>query len=210
MGCFTPQRKSVLRLLILTCALSAASWAAPAHADLFNVDFNDPVGPHWTGIVDTSADTLTINTWVENSGGHAFWTASPLVWQAVNAGGGPYDVPDTFGASLINASNWGFLSPVTHNEISWNEGTYPELDVHVGWGVGRLLGEYHLSGTTGMSYVPVTEPGPPEYVAVVHTNTGIVTVSAVPEPSSFSLCLGLVVGLGLVGRRRRRTNCDPS
>ena len=40
----------------------------PVCGDIFNVAFNDSDGVQWTGLVDMTADKLTISTWVENTG----------------------------------------------------------------------------------------------------------------------------------------------
>jgi hypothetical protein len=86
-------------------------------------------GPLWTGFVDTTADTLTIETWRELPGhGADFWmpTALPLVWPAVTATGARYDVPDTFGDApgMINDS-FAFISEHTLQE--------PHSEDHWGW-----------------------------------------------------------------------------
>ncbi len=49
----------------------------------FLVDYNDSDGPHWTGVIDTATDNLTITNWTPNPGKFTELTG-PTVWPAVN------------------------------------------------------------------------------------------------------------------------------
>lgn len=141
-------------------AISVA--AAPGYATLVHIDyydinlpdspFPDAGGPHWTGIVNTATNTLTIQTWDEISGSDEFWTplwtpdlsALPLVWRAFDFNGDLYDVPDTFDGTID--ATFAFISEVSARNMSWNEGTFslPEsADFFPGWGGARrpVLGQ---------------------------------------------------------------------
>ena len=69
--------KKSIRFFI-TCTIFVLVSGGYAHGALYNIDFNDFDGSHWTGVVDTSTDSLTITSWVENLGGIPFWTPAVL------------------------------------------------------------------------------------------------------------------------------------
>lgn len=173
------------------------------NAVLVGIDFNDANGPRWTGVVDTTSNQLTINTWTENAGDPVFWTPTslPLVWPAVDGAGVPYDVPDTFATSLIDAT-FAFISTTTLASMQWNEGTSLLTASRPGWGGDVSAGSLYVGGD-GSWMCPLLD-GPGSAACV----TGHVTVTAVPEPSAFAF-LGLV-GLGVVGLKKLRPNRDPS
>ena len=113
-----------------------------AQAELVFINYNVATGPNWNGTVDTAANTLTITSWQEQSGGALGWTpAMPLpVWSAVNSSGNSYDVPDTFDGTI--SFSWGFISPVSVTAMSWNEGTVQSTfsNYYTGWGARRGAG----------------------------------------------------------------------
>lgn len=170
------------RLLKLTVVAFCLVPTACAQADIVFIDYNVSTGPHWTGTVDTIADTLTITSWAEQSGGSQGWTpiTTPLpVWSAVNSSGNPYDVSDSFDGTI--SGSWGFISPVSVTAMSWNEGSPQSTfsSYFTGWGARR-------SGAGGLSVAPnETEFGwvPIDFGSQVQRYTG--SVSVVPEPSAF-------------------------
>jgi hypothetical protein len=145
--------------------LGAFQVGAEARATLVVVEYYDrgivnpefAGGPLWTGIVDTGADTLTIQTWKELPlHGAEFWIprslpAVPLVWPARDSAGNNFDVPDTFDGRIDDT--FAFISDERLQDIEWkapifNYGTTPPTlvgtvdveytlntgDVWPGWG----------------------------------------------------------------------------
>ncbi len=192
------------RIAIVTLTIVAMAMCVPtANATLYNVDFNDADGPHWTGVVDTVANTLTINTWVENSvsGGTNLWTPSATqlaggwVWTALNSGG-VHDVPDTWDGTM--GPTWGFLPSEADNTlISWNEGTYTDNRFGIGFGARRFLGSDQFSHPDDQTlYVP-------RNTTSTDFAEGVVTVTVIPEPAT-ALMLGAALTVGRLARRRRQ------
>lgn len=107
---------------ILTLALGVAV-PQPACGTLYSVDFNDFNGPHWTGIVDTTSDTLTITKWVQNPSGlvdeiliiggpisdvlPATTQGERIRWDPPSFADAPYDVPDNWDGKI--GSDWAFI-----------------------------------------------------------------------------------------------------
>ena len=183
---------------VLVTAVFFLVAASNVNAGLVGIEFDDPVGPHWTGVVDTTSNQLTIHTWTENAGGTVYWTPTlaslPLVWPAVDGAGAPYDVPDTFATSLIDAT-FAFISPTTLGSMSWNEGSQPVFTTeYPGWGGDVSDGNLYVGGDATWMCPLLSSPSGASCV------TGNVTVTAVPEPSAF-VFLGLV-GLGVVGWKK--------
>ena len=179
---------------ILTAFLVAFSLTVfDATASLISIDFNDVGGPHWTGIVDTTADTLTIQTWTNNAGLN--WTPAnlPLLpsWLAQDASGNSFDVPDTFDGTID--STFAFVSPVANSAIAWNEGTSNQSTFFPGWGGFDFVIKRRDLNETGFAL-----PSNANDSGVVYADS--VTATAVPEPSSFAL-LGMGA-IGLIGYRR--------
>jgi hypothetical protein len=207
-------------LLALTLWAAAVLAQAPLHATLVGIEyldrngsggFPDNGGPHWTGVVDTIANTLTINTWVDLAGTPEFWTplwtpnltAFPLVWPAVKSDGSAYDVPDNW-TGHIDAS-FAFISPVSVRSMLWNEGVWgqapgfslpPEADLYPGWGgvrkpvnaggVVQLV--YDTSADeTSMPLLPISSLGLAisDHAIVTATLLANVEAEAVPESSAF-------------------------
>ncbi len=158
---------------------------------VFNVDFNDADGPHWTGLVDTDADTLTINTWTENAGGVDYWTPAPSmlpwVWTAKTSTGS-FDVPTGWDGTMDNS--WGFLPPETDNTlITWNEGTHTFSARGLGWAAGRTGGSVNGFGAVNLLQLV------PDGIGSVRVANGSVAITPVPEATAF-MSLSLV---GLAG-----------
>jgi|GEM_PF-3543991 len=117
-------------------ALLLSSATEVQATSLFRVLYKDTIGPQWEGIVDTRANTLTIETWIETPGSIEFWTPThlPLVLPAQTASGEPFDVPDDWDGTTGN--NWGFISETSNFDLNWNEG-FPEPFFNrafLGWG----------------------------------------------------------------------------
>jgi hypothetical protein len=212
-------------LLLTLASPSSATLVLIEYTDRNGVGgFPDNGGPHWIGVVDTVADALTIYSWTDLPGTPEFWSpwtpslaASPLVWPAVSATGTPYDVPDNFVGKID--STFGFISPVSAQNMAWNEGDWgesptfhlpPEIDFHPGWGGmrkpvgvdGSIVLVYDTSANeTEMPLLPIDvfglakSEGATVTAVVVPNLEGIV---GVPEASAF-LFGGAATVLGLVG-----------
>ncbi|MCA9147689.1 MAG: hypothetical protein KDA92_00250 [Planctomycetales bacterium] len=184
--------------------------------------FPDHGGPHWVGVVDTLADTVTISFWEEIEGSTPYWTpnlqtSGPLVWQAVDLNGFRYDVPDDFGSNPHIGSNWGFISPVSVRNMVWNEGIIllPEVaDFFPGWGAVRrpIPGQnppelfYDTADNQQtMPLLPYSSVGTrPALQATVSVKA--ITIVGVPEPSA-AACGLVVAGMcagGVVLKRWRK------
>ncbi|MBX3432818.1 MAG: hypothetical protein KF847_05825 [Pirellulales bacterium] len=110
-----------------------AGWSVPAaRARLVSIEYYDrgvinpeyAGGPLWTGVVDTTTNTLTINTWIELPlHGAEFWVPQnlPLVWPAKHFNdlgeAADYDVPDDFDGTIDQT--WAFISDQTLREMAW-------------------------------------------------------------------------------------------
>lgn len=184
--------------------LAILSVPVSANAAQLSVQFTDNDGPQWTGIVDTTTDTLTINTWVEGAGGRDFWTPTgPLTFKAYEAATfnttfgalTPFDVPDGWDGSI--GPDWGFLSDLTKQQISWNQGVFTANNSRLGWGISQRNDEAVVSGFNSeidFSFVPYSN------VDNFATEADSLIVKPVPEPGAVGL-LGL--GLALAALRRK-------
>jgi hypothetical protein len=127
-----------LKRLTALALLGATVVGSDAAAVLVGVEYRDESavfpgsgGPWWRGVVDTSANTLTILWWAELPASQAFaqptlirpdLTPGALVWNAVGLDNQPYDVPDSFGDGANPFSiglDWAFVSPVSALNMSW-------------------------------------------------------------------------------------------
>jgi len=199
--------------------------------------FPDNGGPHWHGVVDTVADTLTIHTWVDLPGTPETWTplwtpnlsTLPLVWPAVSSSGAPFDVPDSFMGD-IDAS-WAFISPDSAANMEWNEGEWapavPEADFYPGWGGyrwpeminGTLTFVYHTEADeTAMPKLPAFPSGliaASEGATVRASLSASLEGSAVPEASAFLFGgAAATAGMGLafarlIGKRWCASSAKP-
>jgi len=158
-------------------------------------------GPLWTGIVDTTLDTLTIYTWIEQADSIDFWspdpTSMPLVWSAVDNTGAPFDVPDGFDG--IIDSTFAFISPQNVHEMTWLQSATEggpllpiEATFYPGWGGARYIPnlQTELVYDTDWSeeYMPRMLTSP-QGLGIVTADDGIVTlvdfssITPVPEAS---------------------------
>lgn len=192
-------RSTLIARAILTFALCLAP-ALTAQATLFDVEYIDLDGPHWTGQVDTTTDELTILTWSENPGGSDFLfpTGLPITLLAVTSGTGlnPFDVPDDWDGTI--STSWAFVLPTPNSSISWGGGTLIPFNDVASFGWGGLF-------EVGISVTSLTENNlgdmPLDGGFATLSNADSVSVTLVPEPSA-----GVLLGAGLLataGARRR-------
>jgi len=234
--------KRIAVALSHTGALAALLMLAPlstAPATVVFVDYSDHNGvggfpdnggPHWTGFVDTEANSLIIHTWTDLPGTPEFWTpwtpdlsAAPLVWPAVTSTGIAYDVPDDFLGDIDGA--FGFVSTVSARDMRWNEGiwgespslTLPsEIDFYPGWGGvrkpisvnGTITLVYDTSADeTEMPWLPIAPlglAGSTGATVTVQTPANVIG-PAVPEASALLFgCVACAAGLSVAMWRSRR------
>ena len=192
--------KRVLTVFLVAGLLflfAAQGWGA-----MLDVSFTDNDGSQWTGQVDTVADTLQIDAWVTGSGGsQSFYTPQsaglPWTWGAVATDGTPYDVSNSFDGT--NMTGWGFLSPLATHQLTWVDGPvdFMNNNKYLGWGIGLVGAGYSDGNLTQTFNVPVGQYGSSM------SRADSVTVTAVPEPSTFALTTLGVLGLMARGWRRR-------
>lgn len=192
-------------VFVITFMLLAGLRQTPAVAAVINVDFNDSDGPHWTGLVNTTTDVLTINTWTENAGGAQFWTPTasmlPWVWNAVDQTGATFDVPDNWDGMI--STTWGFLSPEALGDVTWNEGAYIGTKGYPGWGVSA-----NQANTPNTSFDNTTTTKALVGNATPEDSSGTVTITAIPEPGTMALLgVGYCV-IGGIGWTRRKRKSD--
>jgi hypothetical protein len=218
-------------MAFVAACLAVMFAAAAGNATLVEIDyldrngtggFPDNGGPHWTGVVDTVSNTLTINTWIDLPGTPEFWTpnltALPLVWPAVKSNGSPYDVPDNW-TGHIDAS-FGFVSPTSVRNMQWNEGVWgqapgfslpPDADLYPGWGGVRK--PVNVNGVTQLMYdtsadetsmplLPISSLGLAisDRATVTATILANVEAEAVPETSAFLFAGLIAVGALLAAK----------
>ncbi|MGL4511899.1 MAG: hypothetical protein ACRCT8_02325 [Lacipirellulaceae bacterium] len=173
-----------------------------------SVVFPDSGGPWWRGVVDTTANTLTIRWWTELPASQAFaqptlvalnLSAAPLVWPAVDANNLPYDVPDSFGAGpnpFAVGLDWAFISPVLAQDVTWTAANLSGQPVPVtfsnpaagfyypGWGGSRT--PVSLGPGLGFAFVndvAWTQTSMPQ-IPLVQVTNGASLASAGPAPST--------------------------
>jgi len=169
---------------------------------VFQVELKDNDGPHVFATVNTTTDSMTINTWTEIAGNFEYWTPSdlPRVYPAINSVGGTYDVPDNWDGTID--SNWGFVNPDKLPVAGWTEGSYAALAlVHDGWG-GRIDAGGNVSvgfDETTLQSVPWAvgnaSPADLDFISVVEI---------IPEPTTLTLAALALLPLGW-SRRRKQT-----
>lgn len=170
----------------MVALLIATATCGVAQARLIGIEFRDPDGPQWTGIVDTTLDHLTILTWFENPGGIEFWTPDrrslPLVWPALDSTGNSFDVPDAFRGTITD--QFAFVSPSRISEMAWNEGVSDAMLTQssaAGWGGG--FDEILRTDATEAFFGPI-----PFSASGLAAEFGTIkTVPEVPEPTALLL-----------------------
>ncbi len=183
----------------------------------FNVFFEDTsTGVDWTGVVDTTTDTLSISQW--NTTGNEFYlgqSSLPIIFNAVTGSDGSFDIPDTWDGTL---TNWGFVSENPFTTYQWTDRFGSEIAFDLpntnGVGVGVIetyIEESIIGSGKGATVTPARVDRTYTNSAATHdpinsrtlTATTFTTTSAeaVPEPSSAMLLL--VGAAGALTRRKR-------
>ncbi len=185
-------------LITLTAALSLSSIA---NAQTWNVDYGRSNTLRWTGVVDASTDTLTINSWDTSSVSTLYWNpVLPLVFNSITGAAGSeasYDIQSNWDGTF---NNWGFLSADSINNITWAEGS-TSVSAHMGWGVDdfRGLSQPSLGYTNDVGVM--RNIAFDERTSLNEFSSVVITPISVPEPTS-SLLLGLGALSVLVRRKR--------
>jgi hypothetical protein len=194
-----------------------------AHAGLFDVSYFDADGPQWTGVVDTTADTLTLATWTEGAGGRSWWTPtdpSSLVFNALQAPLFPadlsqlvpFDVPESWDGTI--GADWGFVSAAGKQDIAWNEGVFADNNSRLGWGIAQFnSGSFQASFIDENHFAFTPRSVSENTVSILDSADDFLSVSvrdgdngngngsaAVPAPEVLAL---MGSGLALIFMRRR-------
>ena len=186
-----------LTLIALTVTVLSST---SAKAEVWDVVYGDGVagGLDWTGVVDSSTDTLTINSW--SGGAHGvlnYWNVGgsdlPLVFNSITGAAGSessFDVPDDWDGTF---NNWGFLSASAVSGIDWVEGSGAALNAHLGWGVNDTRSTntpaLTYSNDTGAFFnIPVFP------LQTINSFSAPAEITVAPEPSSI-----LLLSLGFIG-----------
>ncbi len=201
-------------------------FVSSAQAVEFTLKFEEAdAGIRWTGIVDSTADTLAITAW--DVTGNQFYPTSnslPMMFSAVSGEFGSYDVPDDWDGNL---ENWGFISDNTWLDYQWTNAATEKDGGDLAFGG---INPPPLAVGLTLEYTPssIQQSGDlffitPEHFARTYTDTHtlasplhganltatsmkldgveISAAQAVPEPSSALLLL--VGAAGALVRRKR-------
>ncbi len=195
--------KRILVTLLISFIVSVSS----VNAALYEIEFIDVGNATWTGQVNTTTDTLTIETWVsvQKTGGFAYQTlltpAVPMVWDAVytpdNATVLPYDIPDAFNGNFNG--NWGFLSPIPLSAMTFLDGSYNSA-ARPGWNISDY-GNGYIPRNTGTNRIT---PWPRISGSMSVDADSIIITEVVPIPGAAILFTSGL--LGIMGFRRRMNN----
>jgi len=194
------------RFVLMLSLGALVAWLNPSRAEAasFAVSFNDANVLAFEGVVDTDADTFTVETWFIPPQAQANedtpWTLTslPSVWNAVDSTGATYDVPDNWDATI--GLNWGFLPPGNNASLGWAEGV-PTLERTIGWGAGV----YSSGLSTGSNELSIqalpSAAGTVRGANISHFNSSdSLLITAVPEPGTGAM---LLVGLLYLHLSRR-------
>lgn len=188
--------KRLLGLLVATVTLSTLSISTFAQTFVVSAKANAATGglPLPTGIMVTEGELLTVTTNAED-----LWSAGKLPrWS--NADG---LVGDTFATGSDESGQ------AAGTLIGKNFGIYTKNDFKAPFGalVGQIGSTYVLFGTSYSAAAPATgllslynwdSYGPD------NANSILVSVSAVPEPSTMSALFSGLIALALIVRRKQR------
>ena len=220
----------VKKLASFATVLSVLAALCPrADAALFSLSWNfiNPE-PLFTGTVDTSTDTFTIESWDSqndpNFWSPGFWSPdlsntsifpdNTWTWKAYQADGSLFDIPDNWNGSTNN--RWAFISDLEWTSVPWNEGTFestrPQAKVGFpglgGYKLGRdgtlppASGDNIILGF-GMLNLTPTAPDNWSFASGTIKVTPIPDTMQTPEAStSVSLLLGIPL---LLYAARKRT-----
>lgn len=180
-----------MRITALILSLLWAFAASAALIDIQWIDKDDDVVV--TGIVDTTADTLTITDF--DPGTTPLWTpALPATLEARQFPFATWDIADNFDGTLTNTE--GFIYIPSNNSITWDEGTVIEGSGgdFFGLGGGISSGNVFFTGNKLQAWptsstMETTQNGPLVNFEMV----------MLPEPSAFIL---LMIGIACLRRRR--------
>jgi hypothetical protein len=134
-----------------------------AQAAQFSVHLVVDNGPSIDGIVDTLADTFTINSWTDASATPRLRVPMPsqlpLPLRAFDAAGSLYDIPDAWNGNIGQNAGWAFLLPIGQDltTVQWIQGqpTSYWQGASFGWGALRNTGGgVVLKPFNTLSYVP--------------------------------------------------------
>jgi len=203
--------KSLIVVLAMSCS------ASPLLAVDYKIHFQDATtGIDWSGVVDTTTNTLSITEWTA-TGNDFYPTAisenNPVVFNAVTGANSSYDIADVWDGTM---PNWGFLSELNWANYNWTNKPAQESGEGVAFfssepsKIGLGVKEVFQPEIRGDDFIiPAgnqrTYTGAQKFTDQVNGNSEITatnfTVEAVPEPSSVMLLL--VGATGLLARRKR-------
>ena len=195
-------------------AIALSLTTSPIFAVDFDVHFqNTSSGIDWSGVVDTTADTLSITDWAVT--GNSLYPAvisdaNPIIFDAVTGSDSSFDVPDNWDGSF---QGWGFLSRQGWLNNTWTNkaqqegGDFSMSASHnnkIGLGLSEFDGGARIENGKEVSGLQRAYTDSPTFTdhanGTVESPTSFTAV-AVPEPSSAML---LVLGATSFLVRRKR------
>lgn len=210
-------RTLIVLLAVALCNCSVNSANAGLVLFDFKADDTSITGlANATGVVDTIANTFTLQTIQVPTNFPTRSPVLPLVFQAV---AGPslisWDVPDNATAQTIkdelNTFSRGFLLAGRNSDYSWNPNTQVFINATMGWGVGvqnRGTGGQLIQWAGSDSFQRIPQAGVNGTTLIDWTvnfgDSGVTQgVTAVPEPSSGMMLLIGLATLRLASRFSR-------